>query len=167
MKNLLLFVLIIGSQISIAQKIGYIEMDSILNNIPAYEKANEQIDAKAQQWQSEIDAKFQSIEDQYQYYVKNQSTYSDEVRQQKQNAIIEAEKQANEFKNSIFGQDGEMAKLQEAKLKAIIDNIYETARKIAISQDMDYVFDKSNESNWIFTKAELNLTDEVIQALEL
>lgn len=167
MKNLLLFALLLGFQFSIAQKIGYIEMDSILPMIPAYTDANKQIDEKISQWQSEIDTRFQSIDAQYQEYVQNQSRYSDEIKQQKQNAIVEAEKDANEFKSSIFGPDGELAKLQEKKLKAIIDNVYKIAQQLAKSRQMDYMFDKSGESNWIYSNPDLNLTGEVIKSLGL
>ena len=167
MKNLLLVTLLIGFQVSFAQKIAYIEMDSILPKIPAYEQANKQIDEKVSQWQSEIDNKFQALDAQYQDYVKNQSQYSDDVKQQKQNAIVEAEKKAKEFKESIFGQDGELAKLQEEKLKSIVDGVYEAARKIANARAMDYVFDKSSAGNWIFTNPDLNLTEDVLTELGL
>ncbi len=167
MKNLTLIILFFGFQFAVAQKVAYIEVDKILEKMPAYEQANEAIDAQVKKWDAEMDNKFQSIESMYQEYVQNQAYLTDEVKQQKQEAIIQAENKANEFKEEKYGQEGELNKLQEEKLKPLYDLIYEAAEATARENGYDYLFDKSSETNWIYTNTAHNLTDKVIQKLEL
>jgi outer membrane protein len=131
----------------------------------SFKKAGEEINETASLWESEIETKFQQVEDLYQNYVMNESQMNDQQKKEKQNQIFQAEKQANEFKESKFGQQGELLALQEEKLKPIYDSIFEITEKIARKKEMDYVFEKSAESAWIYTNPALNLTGEVIEAL--
>lgn len=167
MKMLALFALLVGFQVGFGQKIGYIELDQILNKMESFKKAGEEINETASLWESEIEAKFQQVEDLYQNYVMNESQMNDQQKKEKQNEIFQAEKQANEFKESKFGQQGELIALQEEKLKPIYDSIFEITEKIARKKEMDYVFEKSAESTWIYTNPALNLTGEVIEALDV
>lgn len=165
MRMLALITLLIMFQVGFGQKIGYIELDQILSKMESFKKAGEEINTTANLWDSEIETKFQQVEDLYQNYVMNESQMNDQQKKEKQNQIFQAERQANEFKESKFGQQGELIALQEEKLKPIYDSIFEITEKIAREKEMDYVFEKTAESAWIYTNPALNLTDEVIKAL--
>jgi outer membrane protein len=165
MRMLTLITLLVVFQVGFGQKIGYIELDQILSKMESFKKAGEEINETASLWESEIETKFQQVEDLYQNYVMNESQMNDQQKKEKQNQIFQAEKQANEFKESKFGQQGELLALQEEKLKPIYDSIFDITEKIARKKEMDYVFEKSAESAWIYTNPALNLTGEVIEAL--
>jgi outer membrane protein len=167
MKNVLLIIMVLGIQLGFAQKIAYIEVDQILEKMPAFTQANEAINKQVTQWEEELDNRFQSIEDLYQAYVVNESRLSDEEKKQKQDEIFEAENKANEYKESKFGTEGDLMKLQEEKLKPIYDQVYTMTEKIAKENGYDYVFEKSAESSWIYTNPALNITEDVIKALKL
>jgi outer membrane protein len=165
MRVLAMIVMLVGFQVGFGQKIGYIELDQILTKMESFKKAGEEINATANLWESEIETQFQQVEDLYQNYVLNESQMNDQQKKEQQNQIFEAERRANEFKESKFGQQGELIALQEQKLKPIYDTIFEITEKIAREKEMDYVFEKSAESTWIYTNPALNLTDDVIKAL--
>jgi outer membrane protein len=167
MKTLALIVLLLAFRAGFAQKIGYIEVDRILIKMESFKNAGEEINKKVSEWETEIEAKFQQVEDLYQNYVLNESRMTDQQKKEKQNEIFRAEQQANEFKDSKFGQQGELMNLQEEKLKPIYDSIFDITEKIAQRDEMDYVFEKSAESSWIYTNPTLDLTEEVIKALGL
>jgi outer membrane protein len=168
MKKIMLIMLMLSFYTGFAQqKMAYIEVEKILEKMPEFIKANEDIDTQVKQWNDEVDAKFNGIESLYQNYVMNESGYSDDIKKQKQDEIFNAEQNANEFKDSIFGNDGELYKLQEEKLKPIYDKVYDVTQKIAAEEGFDYVFEKSTESTWIYTNPALNLTDKVIKRLGL
>lgn len=167
MKNIVLLVLILGFQITNAQKIAYIELDKILDKIPEFQAANEAVDTQVKQWEQELDNKFDAIEMMYQEYVNNEGNLTPEVKQQKQQSIIQAEGEANAFKEEKFGMDGEINTLQEEKYKPIYDKVYLTAEEVAKENGYDYLFNKSEESNWIYTNISHDLTEKVIEKLEL
>ncbi len=167
MKKILLILMVLGFQVGFAQKIAYIEVDKILDKMPAFTKANEEIDAQVSQWEKELDARFQSIDELYQAYVLNESKMTDEQKKQKQDEIFDAEQKANEYKESRFGADGDLMKLQEQKLKPIYDQVYAMTEQVAAEKGYDYVFEKTAESSWIYTNPALNITEEVIKGMNL
>jgi len=167
MQKIVLILFVLVFQAGFAQKVAYIEMDQILDKMPDFQKASDAIDKQAEQWQSEIDVKFDAVESMYQEYVKNESTYSDQTKQLKQDAIFQAEKQANEYKEEKFGREGEITTLQEEKFKPIYDKVFASAEKIAKEKQYDYVFDKSQQTSWIYTNPDMDLTGDVMKDLGL
>jgi len=167
MKKIALGILVLAFQIGIAQNIAYIETEKIIEKIPEYQQASDEIEAQIKLWEDEVETKFKKVEDLYQDYVKNETLYPDEIKQEKQQEIIDAEKQAKEFREQKFGREGELQQLQESKLKSFQDTILQTAERIAKEKNYDYIFEKSSESNWIYTNPKHNLTELVIAELGL
>ncbi|MCD4731927.1 MAG: OmpH family outer membrane protein [Bacteroidales bacterium] len=167
MKTIVLGILVLTLQIGIAQNIAYIETEKIIEKMPAYQQASAEIEAQIKLWEEEVEAKFKKVEDMYQDYVKNETLFPDDIKQEKQQEIIDTEKQAKEFREQKFGREGELEKLQESKLKSFQDTILQTAERIGKEKNYDYVFEKSSESNWIYTNPKHDLTELVIAELGL
>jgi outer membrane protein len=167
MKKIVLGILVLAFQIGIAQNIAYIETKKIIEKMPEYKQASDEIDAQIKLWEDEVEAKFKKVEDLYQDYVKNETLFPDDVKQEKQQEIIDAENQAKEFREQKFGKEGELQQLQESKLKSLQDTILQTAEKIGKEKNYDYIFEKSPESNWIYTNPKHDLTELVIAELGL
>ena len=165
MKKVLIAVLVLTFHAGIAQRIAFVEIKKIINQIPEYTRANEIIEAQTTQWESEVESKFEAVENLYQEYVKNERMFSDDVKLQKQDEIREAEKQAKEFREQKFGKEGELTKLKELQIKPLQDNIFKASEKVALENGYEYVFDKTPESNWIYVKPEHNITEKVIAEL--
>lgn len=156
-----------GVQLAVAQQVAYIEMDRILEKMPAFEEAGETIETQAKQWESELDNKYQSIESMYQEYVSTESMMPDDMKRQKQDAIFEAEAKAKEFKEQKFGTDGDLSKLQQEAYGPLIEEVTARAEKVAIENGYSYVFNKSGNDNWIYTNPEHDLTSKVLSDMEL
>ncbi len=167
MKKIMLAMLILGVQVAVAQKIAYIEMQVIIEKMPAYEEAGKALDAQVSAWEAELDGKFEAIEAMYQDYVNNEPMLDNDMKRQKQEAIFKAESEANAFKEEKFGMDGELSKLQDEKYGPLYEQIYTAAEKVAVEGGYDYLFDKSSENSWIYTNKAHDLTTKVIEELGL
>lgn len=167
MKKAFLAMLVLVAQLAVAQNVAYIEIDKVLEKMPAYEEASKVIDLQAQAWEAELDTKFQSIESMYQEYVTNEPMMGEDMKRQKQEAIFQAEAKANEFKEQKFGMEGELSAMQEEKFKPLYDQVYAAAEKTAVANGYDYVFDKSSDNSWIYTNTAHDLTSKVIAELGL
>jgi outer membrane protein len=150
-------------QFGFAQKLTYFESALILEEMPAFEKANKELDSIAKQWETEIENKFKHVDQLYKDYVKNEVSLSPESKQQKQQEIFNAEKQAKDFKSQKFGMDGEMSKLQEQRIKPLQDSVFDAAKAIAKEMGYDYVFDISVENSWVYLNEDYNIT-EIVKA---
>ena len=167
MKKVLIALLILAFNTGIAQRMAYIEIEKIISLMPEYKRANEIIEAQVKQWETDVEAKFEDVENLYQEYVKSEMMFSDDVKLKKQEEIVGAERLAKEFREQKFGREGELTKLKEQHINPLQDNIFKAAEKVATANNYDYVFDKAAESNWIYVKPEHNITEKVMAELGL
>lgn len=101
MKKLLLMLVMAASAVTMqAQKFALVDMEYILKNIPAYERANEQLNQVSKQWQAEVDALTTEAQTLYKNYQNEVVFLSKEQKQTRQDAIVEKEKQAADLKKN-------------------------------------------------------------------
>lgn len=165
MKKVIIALMILTSTAVFSQQIAYVEIEKIINSMPEYKRANEVIETQVLQWEGEVEDKFEAVENLYQEYVKSERNFSDDVKLQKQDEIVEAEKQAKAFREQKFGKDGELTKLKEQHIQPLQDNIFKAAEKVALANNYDYVFDLSTETNWIYVKPAHDITEKVMAEL--
>ncbi|GEM_PF-3443923 len=156
--TLSLFALVCMLSFSNAQKIAYFNIAEIMDNMADVKTIQSELDSKAKEWQNLVDEKFRKLDQMYQDYVKNQDSYSGNMKKIKQDEIINTEKQAKMFRDSIFGGDGVMAKLQAEKFQPVYDTIFAVARRIGISNGYDYVIENTPDSQWIYLNPDYDIT---------
>lgn len=165
-KHLLLFVFILATTtFAGAQKIAYIDMAYILKNLPQYESANDQLSMISKRWQKEVDALTQEARVLATNYQTEQIFLSDELRQKREQEILDKETEALELKRKYFGQDGELFKKRESLLKPIQDEIYTAIQEIASEKRYDIVKDRSADPSLIYMSNKLDISDQVLQKL--
>ena len=91
-----------------AQKFALIDMEYILKNIPAYERANEQLNQISKKWQSEVEAIALEAQTLYKNYQSEAVFLSEEQKTKKEEEIVAKEKEAQELKRKYFGPEGEL-----------------------------------------------------------
>ena len=96
-----------------AQKFALIDMEYILKNIPAYERANEQMTQQSKRWQAEVDELAQEAATLYKKYQSESPFLSDEQRTAREQEILAKESEASELKRLYFGPNGELFKKRE------------------------------------------------------
>ena len=115
MKKILLSLTLLVMAISAsAQKFALIDMEYILKNVPAYERANEQLNQVSKKWQAEVEALNTEAATMYKNYQNEVVFLSEEQKKTKQDAIMKKEKEASELKRKYFGPEGELFKKRTA-----------------------------------------------------
>ena len=167
MKRLILLSVccLIGIFMAHAQKFALIDMEYILENIPAYQKANNELELASQQYQKAIEAKMKEAETLYTAYQKASATLSATQRTQKEEAIIAKEKEAAELRQKYFGPEGEMAKKEEALITPIQNQIYEAVKQISQQRGYDAVIDRASATSVIFASPRIDISNEVLSKL--
>ena len=108
-KSVLLMILLfaVGMTAS-AQNFALIDMEYILKNIPAYERANEQFNQVSKKWQSEVEKVAEEAKTLYKNYQSEAVFLSEEQKGKKEEAIVAKEKEAAELRRTYFGPEGEL-----------------------------------------------------------
>ena len=148
-----------------AQKFALIDMEYIMENIPAYQQANEELNIASQQYQKVIEAKTKEAETLYKAYQKASNSLSATQRTQKEEAIIAKEREAAELRQKYFGPEGEMAKKEEALITPIQNKIYEVVKQISIQKGYDAVIDRASATSIIFASPRIDISNEVLTKL--
>jgi outer membrane protein len=166
MKKIIMFIVLCASAMSMqAQKFALMDMDYILKNIPAYERANEQLAQVSKKWQAEVDALNTEAQTMYKTYQNEVVFLSAEQKKAKQDAIMEKEKQAVDLKKKYFGPDGELFKKRNALMTPIQDEIYNAVKDIADQRGYQLVLDRASDAGIIFGSPKIDISTEVLQKL--
>lgn len=148
-----------------AQKFALIDMEYILKNIPAYERANEQLEQTSKRWMAEVEALNTAASTLYKNYQNEAVFLSQEQKKAKQEAIMQKEKEAAELKQKYFGPEGELFKKRESLIAPIQEEIYNTVKEIAELRGYSLVLDRASNAGIIFGSPKIDISSEVLQRL--
>jgi outer membrane protein len=107
---LILFFTFTASVAAMAQRFAYVDSDYILKHMPEYASSQKQLAALSEQWQKDVDARFQEIDRLYKAYQADQVLMTPDMRKRREAEIVDKEKLAKDFQRHKFGPDGELAK---------------------------------------------------------
>lgn len=164
-KLLIIAVLTMTAMTAGAQKFALIDMEYILNNIPAYERANEQLNQVSKKWQAEVDAISNEAATMYKNYQNEVVFLSQEQKKERQEAIMNKEKEAGELKRKYFGPEGELFKKRESLMTPIQDEIYNAVKEISDLRGYSLVLDRASDTGIIFGSPKIDISNEVLEKL--
>ena len=145
--------------------VAYVDMAYILKNLPQYETANEQLTMIAKRWQKEIDALEQEVRVMTTNYQTEQIFLAEEMRQRREEEILQKEQEAIELKRKYFGESGELVKKREALLKPIQDEVYAAIQELATEKHIDVIEDRSSDPGLLYMSSKLDYSDQLLQKL--
>jgi outer membrane protein len=166
MKKIIIITLIAFVGISTyAQKYAFIDSEYILSNIPSYRAAQEQLDALSADWQKEVEEKYTAIEKMYTDYQAEKVLLTEEMRQKREEAIIQKEREAKALQKQYFGPEGDLYNKREELMKPLQDEIYKTVKDIATEGNYAVIFDTSSGPSIFYSNPRYDKSDEVLQKL--
>ncbi|WP_457610438.1 OmpH family outer membrane protein [Lutibacter sp.] len=165
-KKVLLFAFIILSFASNAQKaqrIGYIDMEYILENIPEYKEAQAKINNKAIVWQQNIEKQQKEIEKLKAELNNEKVLLTNELIVEKEEDIQILEFDLKKLQATYFGVDGDLFFLRQQLVKPIQDLVFNAVQDIATKRRYDFVLDKSSSLIMLYTNKKFDISDLVIK----
>ena len=148
-----------------AQKFALVDMEYIFKNIPAYERANEQLNQVSKKWQAEVEALSVEAQTLYKNYQNEVVFLSQEQKKARQDAIMAKEKEAAELKKKYFGPEGELFKRRTSLMTPIQDEIYNAVKDIADLRGYQLVLDRASDAGIIFGSPKIDISNEVLEKL--
>ncbi len=166
---LFLFLTIIGTGTIQGQikstKIGYIEMEYILQNVSNYKEAQNQLEQKAQKWQQEIEEKKKEINKLSESLKTEKPLLTKELIEERETEIKFLEKELIEFQQNRFGANGALIQQKLVLTKPIQDQVFTTVQDIAEAKQFDFIFDKSSDLTMLFAAKRFDISDQVLRVL--
>ena len=148
-----------------AQKFVLIDMDYILKNSPAYERANEQLNQVSKKWQAEVEALNTEAATMYKNYQNEVVFFSQDQKKKRQEDIMNKEKEASDLKRKYFGPEGELFKKRESLMGPIQEEIYTAVKDISELRGYSLVLDRASNAGIIFGSPKIDISNEVLDKL--
>jgi Skp family chaperone for outer membrane proteins len=168
-KQFLLFLAILFTSLTFGQtkgvKIGYIDMEYILQNVPSYAEAKNQLELKAQKWKQEIEVRNNEITKLKDALKAERVLLTKELIAEKEEEITFQEKELLEYNQKRFGPYGDLIIQKGILVKPIQDQIFTIVQDLADSKKYDFIFDKSSDLTMLFASKRYDLSDLVIRTL--
>lgn len=167
MKKIILTLIAVFSiaLVSNAQKYGFIDSEYIMDNIPAFNAAQEQLDQLSSQYQKELESMHAEIEQMYKDFQAESVLLSEDMKRKREDVIISKEKDYKNLQRKYFGPSGDLFKKRQGLVKPIQDDIFNAVQEIATDGSYALIFDKAGGTTLFYTNPRYDLSDEVLQKL--
>jgi Skp family chaperone for outer membrane proteins len=169
-KHLILLILFaftcsLQAQVVRGLRIGYIDMEYILQNVPDYTEAKNQLEQKAQKWKQEISAKNNDITKLKESLKTERVLLTKELIEEREEEIAFQEKELMDYQEKRFGPNGDLMVQKAVLVKPIQDQVFTAVQDIAEQKRYDFVFDKSSDLTMIFAAKQFDISEIIIRQL--
>ena len=150
---------------SFAQRYALVDMEYILQNIPSYESANQELEKASEIWQSEVEEVQKAVQEMYKKFQTDLPNLKVEDKTNRENAIVAKEKEIQQLRNKYFGAEGEMFKRRQSLIDPIHDAVYNAVKEIALTDGYQTVIDRASATSMIFASPDIDISDQVLAKL--
>ncbi len=154
-----------GAQTARGIKIGYIDMEYILQNVPDYTEAKNQLEQKAQKWKQDIEGKKVEIAKLKDALKTERALLTRELIDEREEEIKFQENELLDYQQKKFGPNGELITQKAVLVKPIQDQVFTAVQDIADVKKFDFVFDKSSDLTILFAAKRHDISDQVIRVI--
>lgn len=148
-----------------AQKFAYIDSDYVLLHMQEYADAQKELNQMSIDWQAEIEEKIAAVDRLETAYRAERILLTPEMRAKREEEIEAKRAEAKALQKEKFGVEGELFRQRQELIQPIQDKIFEELKDLANNSQYMVIFDKSNQSNMLYTNPKYDVSDKLIKAL--
>lgn len=146
--------------------VGYVDTEYILNELPEYSAAQEELNKLSERWQKEIEAKYEEIQKKKDALAKEAILLPEDVRSKREQKIKELEADARQLQRQKFGVKGDLFQKRQELIKPIQEEVFKAIQQVAEQRKFSFVFDKANQSNLLYAKPKLDISERVLTMIK-
>ena len=150
------------SSVAQSQKYAYVDTQYILDNIPEFQDAQDELDEISKNWQKEIETNYDMVSDMYQKYQAEAVLLPEDIKHKREAEIVKKEKEVKELQKKYFGQEGDLFKKRQELVQPIQEKVYNAIETIAATNNYSFVFDKAGGMTLLYTNPKYDISDDVL-----
>lgn len=144
------------------QKYAYVDTEYILDNIPEFQDAQDELDELSKKWQKEIETIYNQVSEMYQKYQAESVLLPEDVKRKREDEIVKKEQQVKELQRKYFGPEGDLFQKRQELVKPIQEKVYNAIETIATTRNYSFVFDKAGGTTMLYTNPSFDISDDVL-----
>ncbi|UZO81184.1 OmpH family outer membrane protein [Aquimarina sp. ERC-38] len=143
-------------------RIGYIDMDYILENVPEFNQASSELDSKVQKWKVEIETEIKAVEEMRKELNNERVLLTKELIEEREEDINFKEKEILDYQQKRFGPKGDLFLQKQRLVQPVQDQVFVAVQEIAKTGKYDFIFDKTAEPIMLFSADRHDVSDKVL-----
>lgn len=170
-KKILFFTLVVfcftfSAQAQRGVRIGYIDMEYILESVPEYKEASIQLEGKVQRWKQDIEKKQKEIDQMKLNLANERVLLTKELIDEREEEIKIKEDEMLKYQQDRFGPNGDLMIQRRQLVQPIQDQVFNIVQEIAENKKYDFIFDKSADVVMLFAAKRNDISDLVLRSIE-
>lgn len=158
--------LLLSATAAAAQNYIVVNSEKVFKSIDAYNKAIADLDELAKQYQQQVDDRFEAVEQLYNNYMNQKPSLSAASRQVREEAILAKEQEAQQYQESLFGNEGTLMKKRIELIRPIQKQVFAVIETYAAQIGADLVLDSANNPTLLYSSPKADRTQQVIDLLK-
>ncbi|MBJ05011.1 MAG: hypothetical protein CMP65_03825 [Flavobacteriales bacterium] len=163
--RLITFLFLICSYCLKSQNVAYVDSRYILDNIPEFNIAQDELNNLSLKWQEEIDLLKSELDQKYRNYQAEKYLLPENKKEERENLIIQKEQEIKTLTKKRFGPEGDLYQKQQELIQPIQDLIYGAVKEFSDEAKYDLIFDKSSDLIMLFANPELDKSQQILEKL--
>ena len=147
------------------QKFAYVDSDYILNNIPEYGDAQEELNALSVKWQNEVKAIYDKVSEMYKKYQTEMVLLSEDQKHAREQEIVNKEQEAKNLQMQYFGAEGKLYQKRTELVQPIQEKIYTALTELSQTKGYTFVFDVASGTSILYASDRVDISDDVLDQL--
>ena len=146
-------------------KIGYIDTEYILENLPEYNQVSKRLEEKAGDWKKEIEERSRKIDQKKESLKSERILLTSEMVEEIEEEILIDEEELSEYQQKRFGPRGDLIIQKQQLIQPIQDQIFNAIRELAKSRNYDFIFDKSADIVMLYSDKRYDVSDQILRTI--
>ena len=154
-----------NAQLGGGQKIVYVDSEYIMENIPEYGDAQEELNSLSSKWQNEVKAVYDKVSEMYNKYQTEMLLLSEDQKHAREQAIINKEQEAKNLQQQYFGPEGQLYQKRNELVQPIQEKVYTAMKEVAQTKNYAFIFDLASGTSVLYANEKNDISDEVLDQL--
>ena len=146
-------------------KIGYIDTEYILENLPEYNQISKRLEEKAGDWKKEIEERSRKIDQKKESLKSERILLTSGMIEEIEEEILIDEEELSEYQQKRFGPRGDLIIQKQQLIQPIQDQIFNAIRELAKSRNYDFIFDKSADIVMLYSDKRYDVSDQILRTI--
>ncbi len=163
--TLLLTSLLVEAQSQRGVRIGYIDMEYILESVPEYQESLLELDGKVQRWRKDIENQQKEIDQMKLNFSNEKVLLTKELIEEREEDIKIKEDALFKYQQDRFGPNGDLMIQKRQLVQPVQDQVFNAIQEIAGAKQYDFIFDKSADVVMLYAAERNDISDQVIRMI--
>ena len=154
-----------NAQLGGGQKIVYVDSEYIMENIPEYGDAQEELNALSDKWQKEVKAIYDKVSEMYSKYQTEMLLLSEDQKRAREQAIVDKEQEAKNLQMQYFGAEGQLYQKRTELIQPIQEKVYTAMKEVAQAKNYAFILDLASGTSVLYASDKNDISDDVLDQL--